>query len=173
MRSLLKTFVIFLILPGLPVFAIAQSRVGHCVILNRVSPDEALFYFTPPISLDSTSKEQLRFMILTDRLNFYLALLPKTRHSFEKTPKLKEHLTIGFADGSVDSLEAYDLQLHREPGEILILFYRIKDDQLQKLRTNTIQRVRFHLAGESKTSYDFQVNSNLIGKKIECLMALK
>ncbi|MEI7982442.1 MAG: hypothetical protein WCI71_12380, partial [Bacteroidota bacterium] len=81
-------------------FALSLHVFSQCEILYRVYPGGMMEYYMEPVNFYWTRDKSLRGCIVTDKENYYLALLPLPFPAKPAGQKLKNDLKMTLSDGN-------------------------------------------------------------------------
>ncbi|HQQ95147.1 MAG TPA: hypothetical protein PLQ93_11375 [Bacteroidia bacterium] len=154
-------------------FLVPGTIQAQCEIINRIFPDQTMYYYIEPELFFQNSKSKLRGNIITDKNNYFLQLLPEPFPPKEEKIKLSKKLKVKLAQDSLIELEFFD-QRYRRTDSSLALMYLIPNKLLAAFSEKEIEWVDLDMNEEKgPRHYQFVLHKAALREQLNCLMNLK
>jgi hypothetical protein len=154
-------------------FAYSTSLLSQCEIKYRVYPGGMMQYYMEPVNFYWTSQKSLRGCIVTDKENYYLALMPLPFPPKPAGQKLKNDLKMTLSDGNSYSLKHFDTH-YIEKDTVMQMLFLIKKDDLDNLLNLQVVDVTLDMMGSEGTrTYKFKLHKSALKEQLECFLKRK
>ncbi len=146
---------------------------SQCEIKYRVYPDGMMQYYMEPVNFYWTSKKSLRGCIVTDKENYFLALMPLPFPPKPAGNKLKNDLKMTLSDGKSYSLEHFDTR-YIDKDTVMQILFLVKEDDLDNLLNQQIIDVSIDMADtEGMRTYTFKLHKSALKEQLDCFLKEK
>jgi hypothetical protein len=151
---------------SIPVFS-------QCEIKYRVYPDGMMQYYMEPVNFYWTQQKSLRGCIVTDKQNYYLALMPLPFPPKPAGQKLKNDLKMILSDGNSYSLEHFDTR-YIDKDTVMQMLFLIKKEDLNNLLNLQVIDVTLDMMGtEGMRTYTFKLHKSALKEQLDCFLKKK
>jgi hypothetical protein len=151
-------------------FILSMQAFSQCEIKYRVYPDGMMWYYMEPVDFYWTKTKSLRGCIVTDKENYFLALMPLPFPPKPAGQKLKNDLTMTLSDGHSYSLKHYDSH-YIEKDTVLRMLFLINKDDVEVLLKQQIVDVTLDMMGtEGLRTYTFKLHKTALKEQLECFL---
>jgi hypothetical protein len=156
---------------GLIVFS--MHGFSQCDIKYRVNPGGMMQYYMEPVNFYWTLQKSLRGCIVTDKENYFLALMPLPFPPKPAGQKLKKDLKMTLSDGKSYSLEHFDTQ-YIDQDTVMQMLFLIKKEDLNTLLNQQIVNVTLGMMGnEGMRTYTFKLHKSALKEQLDCFLKKK
>jgi hypothetical protein len=154
-------------------FAFSAAVFSQCEIKYRVYPNGMMQYYMEPVNFYWTRQKSLRGCIVTDKENYFLALMPLPFPPKPDGKKLKNDLKMNLSDGNSYSLEYFDTD-YIDKDTVMQMMFLIKKEDLDHLLTLQVVDVTLDMKGtEGMRTYTFKLHKSALKEQLECLFKKK
>jgi hypothetical protein len=154
-------------------FALSMHVFSQCKILYRVHPGGMMQYYMEPVNFYWTSQKSLRGCIVTDKENYYLALMPLPFPPKPAGQKLKNDLKMILSDGNCYSLKHFDTD-YIDKDTVMQMLFLIKKDDLDNLLNLQVVDVTLDMMGaEGTRTYTFKLHKSALKEQLDCFLKKK
>ena len=151
---------------SIPVFS-------QCEIKYRVYRDGMMQYYMEPVNFYWTQQKSLRGCIVTDKENYFLALMPLPFPPKPEGHKLKKDLRMTMSDGKSYSLEHFDTR-YIDKDTVMQMLFLIKKDDLNNLLNLQVVDVTIDMMGtEGMRTYTFKLHKSALKEQLDCFLKRK
>jgi hypothetical protein len=151
-------------------FVLSIHTFSQCEIKYRVYPDGMMWYYMEPVNFYWTKTKSLRGCIVTDKENYFLALMPLPFPPKPAGQKLKSDITMTLSDGHSYSLKHYDSH-YIEKDTVLRMLFLINQDDVEVLLKQQIADVTLDMMGtEGLRTYTFKLHKTALKEQLECFL---
>jgi hypothetical protein len=156
------------LLTGLFTFTI--SVYSQCEIKYRVYPGGMMQYYMEPVNFYWTKEKSLRGGIVTDKENYFLALMPLPFPPKPAGQKLKSDLKMTLSDGNSYSLQHYDTY-YIDKDTVMQMLFLINNEDLDNLLARQIVNVTIDMMGtEGNRMYTFKLHKSALQEQLDCFL---
>jgi hypothetical protein len=150
--------------------AFSMPVFSQCEIKYRVNPGGMMQYYMQPVNFYWTKAKSLRGCIVTDKENFYLALMPLPFPPKPEGQKLKNDLMMTLSDGKSYSLAHFDTR-YIEKDTVMQLLFLIRKDDVDHLLKQQVTDVTIDMKGtEGTRTYTFKLHKSALQEQLDCFL---
>lgn len=143
---------------------------AQCEIKNKVLPDGSMVYYFEPAVFYTTKSKSLKINIVTDKENYFVALLPTPFPNKKEGKKISDDLVIHLADNKAYKLTHYDTQ-YLKKDTLMSVLYLIDKKDLEAFSTYEAVVASINMQGtEFARDYNFKLHKDAIMKQLACLV---
>jgi len=151
---------------SIPVFS-------QCEIKYRVYRDGMMQYYMEPVNFYWTQQKSLKGGIVTDKENYFLALMPLPFPPKPAGQKLKKDLKMTLSDGKSYSLEHFDTR-YIDKDTVMQMLFLIKKDDVNFLLNHQVVSVSLDMMGtEGIRTYTFKLHKSALKEQLDCFLTNK
>jgi hypothetical protein len=127
-------------------------------------------YYMEPVNFYWTKQKSLRGGIVTDKENYFLALMPLPFPPKPDGHDLKKDLRMKLSDGKLYSLEHFDTR-YIDRDTVMQMLFLIKEEDLNNLLNLQISDVTIDMLGtEGLRTYTFKLHKSALKEQLDCFL---
>jgi hypothetical protein len=154
-------------------FTFSMHAFSQCEIKYRVYPDGMMQYYMEPVNFYWTQQKSLRGCIVTDKENYFLALMPLPFPPKPAGHKLKNDLKMTLSDGKSYSLTHFDTR-YIDKDTVMQMLFLIKKEDLNTLLNQQVVDVTLDMMGtEGLRTYTFKLHKTALKEQLDCFLKKK
>jgi hypothetical protein len=154
-------------------FTFSIPVFSQCEIKYRVYRDGMMQYYMEPVNFYWTKQKSLKGGIVTDKENYFLALMPLPFAPKPAGQKLKKDLKMTLSDGKSYSLEHFDTR-YIDKDTVMQMLFLIKKDDLNNLLNLQVVDVTIDMMDtEGTRTYTFKLHKSALKEQLDCFLRKK
>jgi hypothetical protein len=156
---------------GLCVFS--MHAFSQCEIKYRVYADGMMQYYMEPVNFYRTQQKSLRGCIVTDKENYFLALMPLPFPPKPAGRKLDSDLNMTLSDGKLYTLKHFDTH-YIDKDTVMQMLFLIQEEDLNTLLNQQVVDVTLDMMGtEGLRTYTFKLHKTALKEQLDCFLNKK